>query len=232
MTVFPKNLQFKLIYPQNLSFSKRDYLFFNRIKTFVEQIETFKSPKILSEQYSLPSDLISFILVLSKTDLTDRNITDLGCGTGRFTLPISKFFQGRVIGVDNDFSAIEHLRVNMKKLHLHVDLLTSAIEFVEATNWKKIFQTTIMNPPFGTQRKGIDQVFLRKALTYSEVVLSLHKTSDKSRNLWKRIASSYRKRSEILATVEFPLQRTFKFHTRNQHNVKVDLIRFSHGTLE
>ncbi len=223
----PNNLQFELQYPRKLDFSGSDLRLFDEIRSFVNQIATFKVPNIRSEQYSLPSDLISFILILAKKDLTNRNIVDLGCGTGRFTLPISKFFSKRVIGVDNDISVLDQLRTTMKKLNLHVDLLNTAIEFVEASNWKYLFRTTIMNPPFGTQRRGIDQVFLRKSLSYSEVVLSLHKTSISSRSLWKRIASSHKKTSTILATIEFSLPRTFKFHNRDQHKVQVDLVRFS-----
>jgi len=220
-------LQFVVHYPKNMDFSKSDWVLFNEIKAFVEEIESFKSPKISSEQYSLPSGLISFILILTRNDLINNNVVDLGCGTGRFTLPISKFFSKRVIGVDNDFSVLNQLRTNMNKLHLHVDLLNTSIEFIEASKWKQIFQTTIMNPPFGTQRRGIDQVFLRKSLTYSNVVLSLHKTSKMSQNLWKRIALSYEKRSKLLATVEFSIPRIFKFHTHDKHSVKVDLVRFS-----
>ncbi|PWI49150.1 hypothetical protein CEE45_03140 [Candidatus Heimdallarchaeota archaeon B3_Heim] len=224
---FPEKRQFVLHYPKKMNLLRSEHVLFNEIKSLVNNIEPFKNPKIGLEQYSLPSDLIAFILILTRKNLINNNIVDLGCGTGRFTLPISKFFSERVIGVDSDFSVLNQLRSAMNKLHLHVDLLNTSIEFVEPSNWKNLFQTTIMNPPFGTQRRGIDQVFLRKSLSYSEVVISLHKTSTKSRNLWKRIASSYNKRSTILATIEFSVLRTFKFHRHDQHNVKVDLIRFS-----
>ncbi|MHA1978097.1 MAG: METTL5 family protein [Candidatus Hodarchaeales archaeon] len=223
----PKNLQFILHYPAKVDFSRSDWDLFNEIKAFVNQIKTFTDPKIISEQYSLPSDLISFILILVKKDLSNCNIVDLGCGTGRFTLPISKHFSNRVLGVDNDFTVLNEIYTNMKKLNLQIDLLNTSIEFVEANKWKHLFQTTIMNPPFGTQRRGIDQVFLRKSLSYSEVVLSLHKTSKKSRNLWKKIASSHDKQIELLSTIEFSLPRTFNFHRRNQHSVTIDLVRFS-----
>ncbi len=221
-----KNAQFILHYPSAIDFSKSDWKLFYDIKLLLEKINIFHDPKIYLEQYSLPSDLISYILILTKKDLSNKNVVDLGCGTGRFSLPISKFFSDRVLGVDNDFSVLENLLWNMNKLQLRVDLLQSSIEFVESSNWRNMFQTTIMNPPFGTQRRGIDQVFLRKSLIYSEVVLSIHKSSKRSRKLWKQIASSFNKKAELLTTVEFSLPRTFSFHTRNQHKVKVDLFRF------
>ena len=62
----PKNLQFILHYPEKVDFSKSDWDLFSEIKALVQQIKSFKDPKILSEQYSLPNDLISFILISPK----------------------------------------------------------------------------------------------------------------------------------------------------------------------
>jgi predicted RNA methylase len=157
--------------------------------------------------------------------LLKKSVVDLGCGTGRFTLPIAKFFANFVLGVDSDFSVIDQLKTLKDQHKLNVNLLNTSIEFLEPFQWSKSFQTAIMNPPFGTRRRGIDQVFLKKALAFSQVVLSIHKTSSKSREIWNRLAEIYLKKAEVLATFEFPILKTFQFHRKEQHYVMIDLIR-------
>ena len=226
MLPFHSNERFKIHDLKGVDLSENDIDLFYEIKDFIKIIPTFETPKVFLEQYSLPSDLISLILVISKNDLIDKNVVDLGCGTGRFTIPIAKFFANRVFGVDSDLKTMNQIHKIVKKYDHNVDLLNTSIEFIETFNWNILFQTTIMNPPFGTKRRGIDQVFLRKALNYSDVVISIHKTSKKSRTLWKRIAKSYEKHIEILLTIDFPIERSFHFHQKESHNVKVDIIRF------
>ncbi len=222
---FPLKTSFKIHNSLNFDFSNKDIELFIEITNFVKKINTFVNPKISLEQYSLPNDLIAFILILTQNDLYRRNIVDFGCGTGRFSLPIAKFFANRVLGVDSDPHVIDQLQISIKLLKTRIDILNSFIEFLEPYNWSSIFQTTIMNPPFGTQRRGIDQVFLRKALKFSEVVLSMHKANAESRRVWKRIARLHSKKIEILATVEFSLDKTFFFHRSEKHDVKIDIIR-------
>ncbi len=161
---FPFNTGFKILNSGIISFSENDQALFHEINDFIKTIPTFKTPKVLLEQYSLPSDLISFILVITKGDLMNKNVVDLGCGTGRFTLPIAKYFTQRVFGVDSDIAVINQLQKSINKYILNVDLLNASVEFLEPFQWNILFQTTIMNPPFGTKRRGIDQAFLKKLL--------------------------------------------------------------------
>ncbi len=222
---FPLKTSFKILNTLNSNFSDKDIELFIDITNFVKKIDSFTNPKISLEQYSLPNDLIAFLLILSQKDLHHRNVVDFGCGTGRFSLPIAKYFSDRVLGVDSDPHVINQLQVSMKSLGTKIELLNSFIEFLEPSNWSSLFKTTIMNPPFGTQRRQIDQVFLRKALKFSEIVLSIHKSNAESRRIWERIAESHSKKIEILATIDFSLDKTFFFHRNDKHEVKIDLIR-------
>jgi putative methylase len=223
----PSSLSSKVKYPLNFSFSNSDYVQFNDIVKFLEEISEFEEPKVTLEQYSLPNEIIAFILLISKNELFNRNIVDLGCGTGRLSLPMAKFFSKRVLGVDSDISVVIQMLKAMKRLKVRTDVLISPVEFIETDNWGRMFPITIMNPPFGTKRRGIDQVFLKKALIFSDVVLSIHKSSKASRKLWKDIATSFNKKATILATFEFDIMRSFYFHKQEKHAVEVDLIIFS-----
>ena len=223
----PSSLSSQIKYPLDFSFSDPDFNKFKEIVQFLEKICDFNEPRAELEQYSLPNEIIAFILLISKSDLINRNVVDFGCGTGRLSLPIAKFFSKSVLGIDADISVCKQFLENVKKTKVRTDLLISSVEFIEVNNWKKLSPTTIMNPPFGTKRRGIDQVFLKKALKFSNVVLSVHKSSNSSRRLWKDIATSFNKKFQILATFGFSIKRTFLFQTRDRHSVEVDLLRFS-----
>jgi putative methylase len=216
-----------LIFPKKLSWSSKKVEFFREIRSFVKILDDFSSPKIKLEQYTLPSDVIALILILADTDLKEKNVVDLGCGTGRFTLPIQKFYSKRTLGVDIDLDAINIL-IQLRKLKkLAIDILLTPVEFFEPFQWNKKFQTTFMNPPFGTKRRGLDLLFLRQALIYSQTIISLHKSNVKTRQLISNLGMQYEKKTEILATIDLPLAPSYRFHRKKQHLVCVDVIRMA-----
>jgi putative methylase len=216
---------YRLIKPQKILLSSRELDLYNEIASFVDKIDGFISPKVHLEQYSLPSDLIALILILSSKDLIGNNIVDLGCGTGRFTLPIKKFFANKVLGVDIDLNAVKYLIESQKWSNLELDLLITAIEFLEPEKWKSKYYNTITNPPFGTKRRKLDIVFLKQALKYSQTVLSIHKSNSRTRGLIKNLGNQYNKELTILATVEFSLPPSLQFHRKREYFICVDVIR-------
>ncbi|MHA2202119.1 MAG: METTL5 family protein [Candidatus Hodarchaeales archaeon] len=226
MPEIPKS-SYRIISPKTVLWSIEEIDLYKKIIPFIDKIDSFRSPKVELEQYSLPSDLIAFILILSADDLIGQNVVDLGCGTGRFSLPIIHFFSNRILGVDIDPDAMEHLVQLQKRNRLAIDLLLTSIEFSEPNLWGKRYQTTLMNPPFGTKRQKIDMVFLKQALKFSKVIISIHKTNPKTRILIRNLGREHGKNVIILATVEFPIFTSLKFHRKHKHNVRVDLLRIA-----
>jgi putative methylase len=191
----------------------------------VKEINTFENAKLALEQYTLPAQLIAFILTYLEKDLTNQKIVEFGSGTGRISLPILKFFSQNLLCIDVDPEAMLNLKRLLSVQKLNAELLLSAIEFLETDSWKKSFTVTIMNPPFGTRRRGIDIVFLEKALNFSEKVISIHKSNPESRSLINKISQNYNKSCEILATLEFPIPPIFLFHQKKSHFVCVDIYK-------
>ncbi len=226
MPIIPK-ASYEIVTPEVISFSSKQAELYNEIIAFVDKIDSFRSPKIHLEQYSLPGDLIALILILSSGDLIGQNVVDLGCGTGRLTLPIKKFFSDRVLGVDIDSDAINHLVQSQKQNLLSLDLLIASVEFLETFNWGKKYQTTFMNPPFGTKRRKLDLVFLKQALKYSQTIISVHKSNPETQKIITQLGKQYEKKVEILATVNFPQFPSFQFHRKCKHYVCVDLLRIA-----
>lgn len=226
MPIIPK-ASYEIVSPEVISWTPKQAKLYKKIISFVNKIDSFISPKINLEQYSLPSDFIALILILSSNDLIGQNVVDLGCGTGRLTLPIRKFFSKRVLGVDIDSDAINHL-IQLQKPHkLSLDLLIASVEFLETFNWGRKFQTTLMNPPFGTKRRKIDLVFLKQALKYSQTIISVHKSNPETQKIITQLGEQNGKKLEILATVNFPQFPSFQFHRKYKHNVCVDLLRIA-----
>jgi len=171
--------------------------------------------------------VIALILILAAADLKGKNVVDLGCGTGRITLPIQKFYSKRILGVDIDLDAINVL-IQLKKLKkLAIDILITPVEFFEPFQWDKKFQTTFMNPPFGTKRRGLDILFLKQALKYSQTTISLHKSNMRTRKLISNLGKQFGKKLELLATIDLPLPPSYRFHRKKQHFVCVDVIRLA-----
>jgi putative methylase len=218
---------YNLVFPKRIIWTSNQLELYRKINLFVSKLDNFQSPKISLEQYSLPSDMIALILILGSKDLKGKNVVDVGCGTGRLTLPIQKFFSNRIMGVDVDLDAIESLIHLRTQYNLMVDLLISSVEFLETFNWGKKFQTTFMNPPFGTKRRKIDMIFLKQALTFSQTIISIHKSNLKTRQLITRLGKEYGKNMKLLATINFPIYPSFQFHHKNKHYVQVDLIRLN-----
>jgi len=90
----------------------------------------------------------------------------------------------------------------------------------------KAFDTVIMNPPFGTRKKGADLIFLKMAISLAtRAVYSLHKTSTR-----KRVTSMAKElgvHAKVIAELRFDLPASYKFHKQDSVDVQVDLIRFA-----
>ena len=92
--------------------------------------------------------------------------------------------------------------------------------------------TIVMNPPFGTRRKGIDAVFLRHAIRsvrQGGAVYSLHKSTTRAHLF--QLGVDMGARPELLAELRFDIPKMYDFHTQDSQDVAVDLLRFEAGGL-
>lgn len=96
----------------------------------------------------------------------------------------------------------------------------------ESSKWRKKFDTILMNPPFGTKHNaGMDIKFLLSAINLARnAVYSLHKTS--TRNFIKRKATELGAVADVIATLRYNLESTYKFHKKSTVDIEVDCWRF------
>ena len=129
---------FQIISP-DLFWESNDILVFNELISFLKKIDSFKSSKVELEQYSLPDDLIGFILISTKKFITNKNILELGSGTGRFSLPLAKFFAKDILCIDIDAEAMNSLKNYCIEFDLNPNLIISSLEFLEFESSQKHF---------------------------------------------------------------------------------------------
>lgn len=114
-----------------------------------------------------------------------------------------------------ELPGIDNVRCDVLELATH-----------ESCKWSKLFDTVIMNPPFGTKNNaGMDMKFLTTAIQLARsAVYSLHKTS--TRAFIQRKAKEIGVEAEVIATLRYNLESSYKFHKKSSVDIEVDCWRF------
>lgn len=153
-------------------------------------------------------------------DVHGKSVIDLGCGTGVLAISASLLGARFVVGVDIDRDAVNVAEENVEAAGAEVEFVIGDIDCIVGH-----FDTTIMNPPFGSWRRGADVRFLEKAIEISDVVYSLHKRGDFNREFLRRKVSSFGGMVDRIYEMKITIPRTFDFHQKERYLVEVDLYR-------
>ncbi|KAE9448693.1 hypothetical protein C3L33_19430, partial [Rhododendron williamsianum] len=133
----------------------------------------------------------------------------LGCGCGTLGLAASLLDAEYVVGLDIDAQSIEIATANAEDLELEMDFVQCDLRNL---GWRgPIVDTVVMNPPFGTRKKGADMDFLCAALKH------VKRTALRDYNA---------KSAEVLCELRFDVPQLYKFHKKKEVDVAVDLWRF------
>ncbi|WOL08346.1 hypothetical protein Cni_G17099 [Canna indica] len=191
-------------------------------------LQQFSHPKVELEQYPTGPHIASRLLYTAENtfgDISGKVVADFGCGCG--TLGVASTLVGaeQVIGIDIDPESLEIASINAVEMELDIDFIRCDINKLR---WRDHWiDTVVMNPPFGTRRKGSDMEFLAMALKVaSGAVYSLHKTT--TRDYIKRTAlrDCNARSAEVLCQLRFDVPQLYKFHKKKEVDIAVDLWRF------
>ncbi|XP_058722376.1 uncharacterized protein LOC131594300 isoform X2 [Vicia villosa] len=146
-------------------------------------LDQFSNPKIELEQYPTGPHIASRMLFLAENsydDVSNKVVADFGCGCGTLGIAAALLSAEHVLSIDVDPESLEIASLNAEELELDMDFIQSNIMDLK---WRgPIVDTVVMNPPFGTRKKGADLEFLSAAMKVaSQAVYSLHKTSTRDR---------------------------------------------------
>jgi len=185
------------------------------LKKKLGNLEGFRNPKASMEQYVTPPSLVADLVHLAymKDDLENRDVVDLGSGTGSFAIAAS-IAGGNVKAVEKDPEAVEILKRNKERIEEEVEILE---EDIRHFNGK--FDTAFMNPPFSVH-SDLGELFLKKALenadsVYAVLGASLLESLKEFSDEWKL---------EDSETYEISLPPTMGFHTEDSHVIEVEAV--------
>ena len=194
-----------------------------QLEIALSHLKPSPSPQLAYEAYDLDPSSAAEVLFLAESrfgDVKDRAILDLGCGSGILAIGAALMGAEMVVGVDINLDSVEMARTNARLSGASVQLVAGDIEAVRGP-----LDVTIMNPPFGTRLRGIDVKFLRKAMSVSVLVYSLHKTGEQNRVFLRNAVEKLGGEVDAIFNMELEIPRTYEFHTKKRYQVKADLYR-------
>jgi len=168
-------------------------------------------------------------------EFESKAVVDLGCGTGMLSIGAAMLGAGHVIGVDVDPDALRTALENIESYedHLPIDLICCDVSQAVTTtpnnerSSRLTADTVIMNPPFGTRKKGADIEFLRAAFAISQhSVYSLHKTSTRDYIRKFALRQLNAVSAEPVAMLRYDLPASYTFHKMASKDIEVDVWRF------
>ncbi len=191
----------------------------------LEKIRPIAEPNVKLEQYPTPSPIASEILfsALMEGHVDGKSVLDLGCGSGIFTLGSAWLGANKVTGVDIDPEAIATVRENIIDTGVPGEIELYLLD-VNDFHPDGTYDTCIMNPPFGAQKKGADRPFLEKAMELCNTIYSLH-MSDTS-DFIRKFAEKRSWRIEYSNEYRFPIPHMFFFHTKPSGDIRVSCFKF------
>lgn len=201
----------------------------NRLEQHLQDVDSFENPKIKLEQYMTPPHIAACMLhAIQSTydDLENKVVADLGCGSGMLMIGSQLLGAAFCTGFDIDRDALKLCTDNLEQFDLtSCDLIRTDVLRL-SDRFYKFYDTVILNPPFGTNNKGVDVEFLKTAVNLSRGrVYSLHKTN--TREYIQSKARSWKVKGEVIAELRFNLPFSYSFHKKKSVDIAVDLHRFS-----
>ncbi|KAI3893452.1 hypothetical protein MKW92_032074 [Papaver armeniacum] len=199
-----------------------------QLESYLGNLEQFSNPKIELEQYPTGSHIASRMLYTAENsfgDISGKVVADFGCGCGTLSIASALLGAEYVVGIDVDTESLEIAAENAEDLEVDINFVQCDINNLNLRG--PIVDTVVMNPPFGTKKKGADMNFLAVAMKVaSQAVYSLHKTT--TRDHIKKTALGYlnAKSAEVICELRYDVPQLYKFHKKKEVDIAVDLWRF------
>ncbi|NHV61152.1 MAG: methyltransferase [Candidatus Verstraetearchaeota archaeon] len=191
----------------------------------LEEVGSFKRPKLIFEQYRLPAPVAAEILWyvhLRHDDIVGRTVADLGCGTGILALGAALLGAEYVVGLDIDPTAVSDARKTAMKLGMgfKVDFLVGDVKFPGLKA-----DVVIQNPPFGVRRREADRAFIIAGLSIAPKVYSLHKGGEGVRRFISKFVGDVGGKVDEVLPLKIKLPPTYHFHRKRFYLFEADLYR-------
>jgi putative methylase len=190
----------------------------------LQRLPGFTQPRAALEQYQTPAPLAARLLyhALMKGDIGGMRVCDLGSGTGILAIGAALLGAESVTGIEADGKAVEVAYGNAALLGADVRFIVADVKDPSLPSRAGVFDTVVMNPPFGAQKEHADRPFIDFALVVAPVTYGIFNAGSAP------FVRNYTKgRGEIAEVVggTFPIKRTFSFHTKDVQEIEVEILR-------
>ncbi len=195
------------------------------IEDRLDRLRSQPDPDPWLEQYTTPAKIAAEMLFTAAyiyDDIEDKVVADLGCGTGRLAIGALLLGAQHVVGVDIDPRAIAVAMDNAEAAEVSN---RCALVSGDVAPLRGVFDTVLMNPPFGTRQRHLDVRFLLEALRLANSVYSIHKSS--TRRFIKSFISRHGGEISSLLQMDLEIPWMFDFHEKVRKPVRVDLYRIA-----
>ena len=194
------------------------------MKCFLREFRGFPAPKSNLEQYPTPAPLAARLLfhATQNGDITEKNVCDLGCGTGILTIGAALLGAERVTGIDVDEKALEIARQNAEKFSVAAEFLNE--EIISSTKLPGYWDTIVMNPPFGAQRVHADRPFIDCAVESGTEIYMIANAGS-----IPFIRTYVKGRADIRETIKgvLSIRHSFHFHRKEIRDIDVEIIHMT-----
>ena len=192
------------------------------LEIILQKVPDFIHPKIKLEQYLTPAVIAADIIFEAYKfgDVKEKNVVDLGCGTGIFSVGAYILDAKSVVGFDCDKECIEIAKQYAKKFKFNITFSKKDVREVSTP-----CDTVIMNPPFGAQKSNYqaDRKFIEKAIEIAPVIYSLHLS--KTIPFIVKLISALGCEISHTKKYTFPIKGMHTFHKKQFINFDVSMIR-------
>ncbi len=191
-----------------------------RLEISLEKLKILETPDLKLEQYPVSAQAAAELLYMAGFEHHDlqREVIDLGTGTGRLAIGATMVGASHVVGVDVDERAIMIARENALAAGVKVDWIVSDIAKVAGK-----YDTVIMNPPYGTRSAHLDIKFLDRAFELAPTTYSIHKSS--TRDYLSRFMARRGRKIDSVRSLDLRIPHLFAFHDKKWGSAQVDLYR-------
>jgi len=185
----------------------------------LQKVRNFADPDPSLEQYMTPAVIASDVLftAYSEGDIFEKDVLDLGCGTGMFSIGANMLGADRVRGYDVSKDAIAVAQENAAAFGADV-----MFEICDISDVSGPGDTALMNPPFGCQNKRADRPFLDKAMELCGSVYSIH--MGRTAEFLEDYVGSAGREICFKRNYRFNIPHTFPFHNRAEHEIDIVML--------
>lgn len=219
-----------------------------------QNTQQYSQPNINLEQYATPIYIVEK-LFSPDININGKRVLDLGSGLGTLSFTAAWLGAIEVIGIDCDISVLIKAQslektfttlllsnsadVNKDRVYFlgnnkvlnydsYIPIFTwinSNIEYFYFKKFQNKIDLIVMNPPFGTQRPGIDFVFIEQAIGLQCPILSIHKDAPKFIPKLTHLFKNAGYEVDIGNIISYSLSKSMPQHRLKTYNVPVRIVK-------